>query len=170
MDLARTTLIASVPAALIGAGLMLAARTLIVSTLESARVEVLIRDPSWSTDVLLAGAAALGVGAMAAGGVVLVTARFGSQTPTTRRLLAALGSATAGLATGLSGAAFHTARTAVPAAMGADIGVVTPVVEAQQLMLPGWAAGGVAGGLIVYAALAVLSGLLGPARSHKASP
>jgi hypothetical protein len=66
------------------------------------------------------------------------------------------------MATGLGGAAFHTARAAVPAAVGADIRVITPVVDAGNLGLEGWAAGGVAAGLVLFAALSTLSGLLDP--------
>jgi len=160
MDTARITLAATLPAALSGAALMHGAVHLIVSTLEGARVEVRHADPGWMLDMDLAGAAALGVGALAAGGVVSLVGRLGSGTPERRSLGLALGSATVGMAAGLCGAAFHTARTAVPAAMGADVAVVTPVVDATSLILPGWAAGGVSAGLIVYAAVSALAALL----------
>jgi len=169
MDTARTTLAATIPAALAGAALMHGAAHLLVATLEDARVEVRNADPGWIVDMDLAGAAALGVGALAAGALVALIARPGAGAPGRRSLATALASATVGMATGLGGAAFHTARTAVPAAMGADVGVVTPVVDASALLLPGWAAGGVAAGLTVYAAVAALAVLLRPPPSAPAS-
>jgi hypothetical protein len=146
---------------LVGFGLTRAARSLIIDTLRDARVQVVITEPGWGLGVDLTGAAALGIGALAAGLVVSLTGRIGDRGFTPSRLLKALISATSGMVVGLAGAAFHTARAAVPAAMNADVRVITPVLDADTLLLGGWAAGGVAAGLVVYGALTTLAGLLG---------
>lgn len=147
--------------ALLGFGLTHMARRVIIDTLEDARVQVVVTDPGWGLGVDLTGAAALGIGVLVAGLVAWRTGRLGDRGFTGARLLMAWCSAAAGMLVGLAGAAFHTARAAVPAAMGADVGVVTPVLDADTLVLGGWAAGGVAAGIVVYGALTTLAGLLG---------
>lgn len=147
--------------ALFGFGLTRAARLLIIDTLRDARVQVVITDPGWGLGVDLTGALALAIGALAAGLVVALTGRIAARGFTVGRLSKALLSATSGMVVGLAGAAFHVARAAVPAAMSADVRVITPVLEADALLLGGWAAGGVAAGLVVYGALTTLAGLLG---------
>ena len=159
---ALATAVAAPIAAGAGFALTHGARILLVGTLEDARVQVVITDPAWGLGVDLTGALALGGGAVAAGLLVALTGRVGGRGFTGARLALALGAATAGLITGLAGAAFHAARAAVPAAMNADVRVITPVLDAQALLLGGWAAGGVAAGLVVHAALTTLTGLLGP--------
>ncbi|MEC7948144.1 MAG: hypothetical protein VX265_11305 [Myxococcota bacterium] len=152
----------SAPAfALLGFGLTHVARRVVVDTLEGARFQVAITEPAWGLGVDLTGAASLGLGALAAGVVVSITGRVGDRGFTRARLATALSSAAVGMAVGLGGAAFHTARAAVPAALGADVQVVTPIIDASSLLLGGWAAGGVAAGLVVYAALTTLAGMLG---------
>ncbi len=146
--------------ALLGFGTTRLARTALVDTLSGANVQVVGGTADWALTVDLTGGAALGLAAWSAALVVHLTGRLGDRGVTPRRLAVALGSAAAGQLVGLAGAVFHTARAAVPAALGHDVTAATPTLDVADLMLGGWAAGGAVAGVVLYATVTAATGLV----------
>lgn len=145
--------------AAIGFGVTWAARTALMDMLVGANVQLVVTDPSWALTVDATGSAALGLAAWATALVVWLTGRIGDRGFTMRRFGVGLAAAFVGQLVGLGGAVFHTARAAVPAALGADVSAVTPILDAGELVVGGWAAGGAAAGVIIFAAVTAMAGL-----------